>query len=127
MLDLIDDGYTIRARIKAVKGQNNQLDFEYRPLVGDEGEQKNKAINAAADGEQPNLKAELIVERLSSWSAKQRDGEPAPIAVATVSRLPTHVFFSLYMIILGFLSPDCELDANGNEVKPSTPGGNAKN
>lgn len=127
MLDLIDDGYTIRARIKAVKGQNNQLDFEYRPLMGDEGEQKNRAINKAEDTKQPELKAELIVERLASWSAKQVDGEPAPIAVATVSRLPTHVFFSLYMIILGFLSPDAELDADGNEVTPTTPGANTKN
>src|SRR5262245_5279408 len=95
----INDGYTVKAAIKARPGLHGELRFTYRPGTLEERETEYSGRGQTAKGAIKSM-SELLAKKLEGWSI---DGfEPT---AANIVKLKPSLFDRLFAVVVG-LSPD---------------------
>lgn len=100
----IDDGYTIEATIEGKDGEYDGIEIEYRPLLRKEMWRHSQAVTKAKENEDlekiDELVAELVVQKVISWTLFDRNGKSVPLTAENVLRLHTDLFNQLILIIM---------------------------
>lgn len=100
-LQLIDDGYTLDAVVKAEGWPAVQI--KYRPALAPRVQEYRDSRAAAADSA-GRLKAltSLLAGQLAGWDVQTASGQPAPFNEASLRRLPDPILLKLVDIVLGY-------------------------
>lgn len=117
--NIISDGYTRRFYIEAVEGLHEELSGEYRPMLPEEVETLNVAIDSAKPKESVHLVAAAMFGKLVSWS--EVEGEPGKEKPVTLSfeairRLPYPLLSRLRRIVAGTSPTDLRPNATPEET-----------
>lgn len=101
-----NDGYTRAGYIEAVPRLHDELVFEYRPMIPEEVEQLNAAIDRTNPIQCIHRIAAAVLKRLVSWSEVDEKGAPVPLSFEAVRCLPYPMLSNLRRIIEGTMPSD---------------------
>jgi len=100
----IDDGYTIDATIRGKERQYDSIVITYRPLLRREMWHHSQSVASAKEKQDlekiDELVAELLDNKLASWTLKDRSGEIVPITKENLLRLHTDLFTEIMLVVL---------------------------
>ena len=116
--NIIRDGYTRRGRIDAIERLHDSLDFEFRPMLPEQVEDLDAAVDKCKPKEAAPLVAAAMAEQLTSWSEVEGEGDNekmAPITVDNLRRLPYPLLSRLRKVVAGLAPTDALSDASDDE------------
>lgn len=97
--NVIRDDMTRTGRIDAVEGLHEHLDFTYRPMLAEETETVQDAIDKVSTRDFTRLVAQATCNHVVTWSeAGPKDGE-LPVTLDNVRRLGVMLLYRLYRIV----------------------------
>lgn len=102
----INDGYTRQGYIEAVPRLHDELVFEYRPMIPEEVEQLNAALDRTIPVQTIHRVAAAVLKHLKSWSEVDEEGKPVPLSFDAIRRLPYPMLSNVRRIIEGTMPSD---------------------
>lgn len=117
--NVINDGYTRRFYIEAVEGLHEELSGEYRPMIPEEVETLNVAVDAAKPRDSVHLVAAAMFGKLVSWSEVEGEsGKEKPVAISfdAIRKLPYPILTRLRRIVAGTSPTDLRPNASAEET-----------
>lgn len=119
--NVIEDGYTRRAHIKAEPGIHQGLTFEYRPMLAEKVEDLDAAVQRAKPEEKIRIIAMALAGgnglpgQLVSWSEVDAKGAERPVSYDAVRRFPYLLLADVKRIVIGVWAGDPLPDATDEE------------
>lgn len=104
--NVIRDGYTRPAKINPEQGAHDGIEFRYRPMLPDEFEETEDALDRKPPRERISVMAKAVAAHLDEWSEVDEQERPVPITPANVGRLPWALLRMMYHIMGGIARSD---------------------
>jgi hypothetical protein len=112
MSDVIFDGYTEKAYIKAIPRIHGEVRFEFRPMLVEERSQLFEGSGKMSADLYERKSAKTVSQKIVSWSVTQGviDGEEIPYPVSPVNflRLKPALYQRMTSIIVGLDAGDAD-------------------
>jgi len=112
--NIIDDGYTLSARIAAVQGQHDGMEFKFRPMLQEEFERVEGAVQKVGGERGVPIIAKALAGQIFEWSEVTATGDAIPISTDAIRR--HRLITQMYRIVAGIEPYDLVTDPTAEEV-----------
>lgn len=116
----IRDGFTRRGYINGLdesgRRLSGELRFTYRPMLAEQREAVRRIMRDEKGAKLDVLFSTAVAGQIVDWSATDDGGQPVPVSVAAVRRLPPNLYDAVYLVMIGSRPSDPEPNQTQEEA-----------